>query len=217
MSQVMSSPLLAGGPAVGLAPCEEPRRALRPTPSPGLPPQYPYYTTEGWGAQVLMAPAPCKGPPSRLQQAPQAGAKASCLLPSPGEQTSGALEELDSYIDFSLESLNQMILELDPTFQLLPPGPGSPWAEPTQSTTSRRKKEEPEALGKEPGRSIRRRAWGPDLTGKDFSVKSENRGQCSIGKCCYLTSLFSLLYKRDKSKYPSLSSPFWGAPIVAQQ
>uniref|UniRef100_A0A4X1UD14 SH2 domain-containing protein n=1 Tax=Sus scrofa TaxID=9823 RepID=A0A4X1UD14_PIG len=93
-----------------------------------------------------MAPAPCKGPPSRLQQAPQAGAKASCLLPSPGEQTSGALEELDSYIDFSLESLNQMILELDPTFQLLPPGPGSPWAEPTQSTTSRRKKEEPEAL-----------------------------------------------------------------------
>uniref|UniRef100_A0A8D1X8X3 Tensin 4 n=1 Tax=Sus scrofa TaxID=9823 RepID=A0A8D1X8X3_PIG len=146
MSQVMSSPLLAGGPAVGLAPCEEPRRALRPTPSPGLPPQYPYYTTEGWGAQVLMAPAPCKGPPSRLQQAPQAGAKASCLLPSPGEQTSGALEELDSYIDFSLESLNQMILELDPTFQLLPPGPGSPWAEPTQSTTSRRKKEEPEAL-----------------------------------------------------------------------
>uniref|UniRef100_A0A8D1BX07 PID domain-containing protein n=1 Tax=Sus scrofa TaxID=9823 RepID=A0A8D1BX07_PIG len=146
MSQVMSSPLLAGGPAVGLAPCEEPRRALHPTPSPGLPPQYPYYTTEGWGAQVLMGPAPCKGPPSRLQQAPQAGAKASCLLPSPGEQTSGALEELDSYIDFSLESLNQMILELDPTFQLLPPGPGSPWAEPTQSTTSRRKKEEPEAL-----------------------------------------------------------------------
>uniref|UniRef100_A0A8C3YLK2 Tensin 4 n=1 Tax=Catagonus wagneri TaxID=51154 RepID=A0A8C3YLK2_9CETA len=146
MSQVMSGPLLAGGPAVGLPPCEEPRRALHPTPSPGLPPQCPYYTTEGWGAQVLMAPAPCKGPPSRLQQAPQAGAKASHLLPSPGEQASGALEELDSYIDFSLESLNQMILELDPTFQLLPPGPGSPWAEPTQSTTSRRKKEEPEAL-----------------------------------------------------------------------
>ncbi|MBV95899.1 Tensin-4, partial [Eschrichtius robustus] len=89
---------------------------------------------------------PSKEPPSRLQQAPQAGAKASCLPQSPGEQASGALEDLDSYIDFSLESLNQMILELDPTFQLLPPGPGGPWAEPTQSTTSRRKKEEPEAL-----------------------------------------------------------------------
>ncbi|KAM9045957.1 tensin-4 isoform 3-T4 [Megaptera novaeangliae] len=146
MSQVMSSPLLAGGPAVGLAPCEEPRRALNPAPSPGLPPQCLYYTTEGWGAQALMAPMPSKEPPSRLQQAPQAGAKASCLPQSPGEQASGALEDLDSYIDFSLESLNQMILELDPTFQLLPPGPGGPWAEPTQSTTSRRKKEEPEAL-----------------------------------------------------------------------
>uniref|UniRef100_A0A8C0DGC1 Tensin 4 n=1 Tax=Balaenoptera musculus TaxID=9771 RepID=A0A8C0DGC1_BALMU len=146
MSQVMSSPLLAGGPAVGLAPCEEPRRALHPAPSPGLPPQCLYYTTEGWGAQALMAPMPSKEPPSRLQQAPQAGAKASCLPQSPGEQASGALEDLDSYIDFSLESLNQMILELDPTFQLLPPGPGGPWAEPTQSTTSRRKKEEPEAL-----------------------------------------------------------------------
>nr|KAF6297217.1 tensin 4 [Myotis myotis] len=145
MSQVMPSPLLAGGHAVLLPPCEEPRRALHPAPSPNLPPQYPYYTTEGWGAQALMASTPCKEPPNRLQQAPQAGAKASCLLRSPGEQPSGALE--DSYIGFSLESLNQMILELDPTFQLLPTGSGGPWAEPTQSTTSQRKKEEPEALG----------------------------------------------------------------------
>uniref|UniRef100_A0A673V1L2 Tensin 4 n=2 Tax=Suricata suricatta TaxID=37032 RepID=A0A673V1L2_SURSU len=146
MSQVMSSPLLAGGHAVGLTPCEEPRRVLHPAPSPSLPPQCPYYTTEGWGAQALMAPAPNKGPPSRLLQGSQAGAKASCLLQSSGEQASGALEDLDSYIDFSLESLNQMILELDPTFQLFPPGAGTPWAEPTQSITSKKKKEEPEAL-----------------------------------------------------------------------
>ncbi|KAM8818987.1 tensin-4 [Rhynchonycteris naso] len=146
MSQVMSSPLLVGGHVVHLAPCEEPRRALHPAPSPSLPPQYPYYTTEGWGAQALMAPMLCKEPPTRLQQAPQADTKASCLLRSPEEQTSGALKDLDSYIDISLESLNQMILELDPTFQLLPPGPGGPWAEPTQSTTSRKKNEEPEAL-----------------------------------------------------------------------
>ncbi|XP_065766115.1 tensin-4 [Muntiacus reevesi] len=146
MSQVMSSPVLAGGPAVGLAPCEEPRRVLHPAPRPSLPPQCPYYTTEGWGAQALMAPMPCKGPPGRLQPTPQAGANASCLLQAPGEQVSGAREDLDSYIDFSLESLNQMILELDPTFQLLPPGPGGPEAQPTQSTTLRKKKEEPEAL-----------------------------------------------------------------------
>ncbi|XP_062968266.1 tensin-4 [Cynocephalus volans] len=145
MSQVMSSSLLAGGHEIGLAPCEEPRKALHPAPSPSLLPQCPYYTTEGWGAQALMAPTPCKGPPSRLQQAPPE-AKASCPLQTPGEQASGTPEELDSYIDFSLENLNQMILELDPTFQLLPPGAGSPRAESAQSTTSRRKKEEPEAL-----------------------------------------------------------------------
>ncbi|XP_035889768.1 tensin-4 [Phyllostomus discolor] len=148
MSQVMSSSLLAGGHAVHLAPCEEPRRALHPAPSPNLPvmPQCPYYTTQGWGTQTLMAPTPCKEPHNRLQQAPPAGAKASGLLPPLGEQTSGALGDLDSYIDLSLESLNQMILELDPTFQLLPPGPGGPWAEPTQSASPRRKKEEPEGL-----------------------------------------------------------------------
>ncbi|CAK6438410.1 unnamed protein product [Pipistrellus nathusii] len=146
MSQVMPSPLLAGGHAVRLPPCEEPRRVLHPAPSPSLPPQCAYYTTEGWGAQALMAPMPRKEPPSRLPQAPQAGAKASCLLRGPGEQPSGALEDLDACIGFSLESLNQMILELDPTFQLLPAVAGGPWAEPAQSTTSQRKKEEPEAL-----------------------------------------------------------------------
>ncbi|XP_053424139.1 tensin-4 isoform X3 [Nycticebus coucang] len=146
MSQVMSSPLLAGGHSVSLAPCEEPRRILHPAPSPSLLPQCSYYTMEGWGAQALGAPTPCKGPPNRLQQATQAEANANCLLQSPGEQASGTLEDLDSYIDFSLETLNQMILELDPTFQLLPAGAGSPQAKSSQSTTSRRKKEEPEAL-----------------------------------------------------------------------
>ncbi|XP_037583325.1 tensin-4 isoform X3 [Cebus imitator] len=145
MSQVMSSPLLAGSHTVSLTPHDEPRRSLHPAPSPSLPPQCSYYTTEGWRAQALMAPMPCMGPPGRLQQAPQVEAKATCFLPSPGEQALGTLEDLDSYIDFSLESLNQMILELDPTFQLLPPGTGGPQAEPTQSTTSIRK-EETEAL-----------------------------------------------------------------------
>lgn len=183
MSQVMSSPLLSRGHPVSLAPCEEARRALHPTPSPSLPPQCPYYTTEGWGAQALLAPMPCKGPPSRLPQAPPAGGKDSCLLP--GEQSLGALEELDSYVDFSLESLNQMILELDPTFQLLPSGAGGPWAEPTQSTTSRRKKEEPEALGKNLGCNTRKGAWGLGLMRKtDFPSKQRSRLQCPVGRCC---------------------------------
>ncbi|XP_058532253.1 tensin-4 isoform X1 [Ochotona princeps] len=139
----MSSPLLAGSPAVGLAACEEPRKPGAP--SPGLPPQCPYYTTEGWGAPALMAPRPGQRSFTRLQQAPQAAARAHFNQPGPEEQASDP-EELDSHIDFCLESLNQMILELDPTFQLLPPGPGVTQAEPAQRTTSRIKKEEPEAL-----------------------------------------------------------------------
>ncbi|XP_006832654.1 PREDICTED: tensin-4 [Chrysochloris asiatica] len=146
MSQVMSSPLLAGAHAVCLASHEELNRILHPAPSPSLPPQCLYYTTEGWGAQTLMAPMPCKGPSGKPQQAPQAGAKSSCFLQSSSEQASGAPDDLDSSIDFSLESLNQMILELDPTFQLLPPGTSGPRAEPAQNTTLRRKKEESEAL-----------------------------------------------------------------------
>ncbi|XP_075415446.1 tensin-4 [Tenrec ecaudatus] len=145
MSQVMSSPLLAGAHAVRMAPHEEPRRTLHPAPSRGLPPQCPYYTTEGWGAQALMAPLPCKGPPSSPQPAPQAGGKTDDLLQAPGLQTSGDPEDLASCIDFSLESLHQMILELDPTFQLLPPRAAGPQAEPAQSTALR-KREEPEVL-----------------------------------------------------------------------
>uniref|UniRef100_A0A8C6RFZ4 Tensin 4 n=1 Tax=Nannospalax galili TaxID=1026970 RepID=A0A8C6RFZ4_NANGA len=141
----MSSSLLTGGHAVSLAPHEESRMALHPTPSPGLPPLCSYYTTDGWGTQALMAPAPCKSPPSRIQQTQQAEAKAHCLLQCPGEQASGT-QDLDSYIDFSLETLNQMILELDPTFQLLPSGNAGSLAKPTHSTTSKSKKEEPEAL-----------------------------------------------------------------------
>ncbi|XP_048221228.1 tensin-4 [Perognathus longimembris pacificus] len=143
MSQVMSSSLRAGG----LATCEEARTAaLRPAPGPSLPPPCPYYTTEGWGAQALMAPAPCRGAPNKVPQALQAEGKTHGLLPCPGEPASGTPQGLDSYIDFSLESLNQMILELDPTFQLLPSGTGSPLAEPAPNTISKNKKEEQEAL-----------------------------------------------------------------------
>ncbi|XP_002719404.2 tensin-4 isoform X1 [Oryctolagus cuniculus] len=144
MSQVLSSPLLVGGRAVGLASCEEPTRAVAPSPS--LPPQCPYYTTEGWGVPALMAARTSKGDSNRLQQTPEAEANTHCRQQCPGGQASEPPDDLDSYIDFSLESLNQMILELDPNFQLLPPGLVGSQAEPAQNPTSRRKKEEPEAL-----------------------------------------------------------------------
>ncbi|KFO18784.1 Tensin-4 [Fukomys damarensis] len=131
MSQVMPGSLLAGSHTARL---EEPRTTLHAALSPSLPPPCPYYTTEGWGAQALMAPTPGMGPPSRLQQVPQ-----------PNSEDSGTPQDLGSYIDFSLETLNQMILELDPTFQLLPAGSGGPQARPGQTQGSR-SKEEPEAI-----------------------------------------------------------------------
>ncbi|EHB01636.1 Tensin-4 [Heterocephalus glaber] len=136
----MPSSLLAGSHTACLAPLEEPRTTLHAAPSPSLPPPCPYYTTEGWGAQALMAPMPSKGPPGQLQQ-----------VPRPDAKDSGTPKDLDPYIDFSLETLNQMILELDPTFQLLPPGTGGPQAGAAQSQGSRNKPEEPEAIGKELG------------------------------------------------------------------
>lgn len=114
---------------VSLTPHEESRMALHPAPSPGLPALCPYYTTESWGTQPLIAPTLCKGSSNKLQQAQQAEAKAHGLLQCPGEPAAGASQDLDSCIDFSLEALNQMILELDPTFQLLPSGIAGPQAE----------------------------------------------------------------------------------------
>lgn len=127
---------------VSLTPHEESRMALHPTPSHDLPALCPYYTTESWGTRPLMAATLCKGSSNRLQQAQQAEARAQCLLQCPGEQASGASKDLD----FSLEALNKMILELDPTFQLLPSGIAGPQAEPTNSVASRTKKEETDAL-----------------------------------------------------------------------
>ncbi|CAH6776070.1 tensin-4 [Phodopus roborovskii] len=142
----MSSSLLAGGHVVSLTAHEESRMALHPSPRPDFPALCPYYTTESWGTQPLMAPTPCRGTSSRFQQAQQAEAKAQSLLQHPGEQVSGTSQDMDSCIDFSLETLNQMILELDPTFQLLPSGTAGPQAEHASGITSRSKKEEPEAL-----------------------------------------------------------------------
>ncbi|XP_063107581.1 tensin-4 isoform X3 [Cavia porcellus] len=125
---------LAGGHTVRPVPHAEPRTTLHSAPSPSLPAPCPYYTTEGWGAQALMAPTPSKGPPSPVQQTPEPHGKAS-----------GTPQDLDSYVDFSLETLNQMILELDPTFQLLPPGLEGPQAQAAQSQDSR-SKEEPKGI-----------------------------------------------------------------------
>lgn len=198
---------------VSLTPHEESRMALHPTPSPGLPALCPYYTTESWGAQPLMAPTLCKGSSNRLQQAQQAEAKAHCLLQCPGEQDSGASQDLDSCIDFSLEALNKMILELDPTFQLLPPGIAGPQAESTNSMASRNKKEEPEALGKDLGHNQEGKLGDRAQSNKNSSTESVAQAALCCGECYaapnkLLTFLISLLHKKYKYKFLSLYNSF---------
>ncbi|XP_068930316.1 tensin-4 isoform X2 [Petaurus breviceps papuanus] len=161
MSQVMSSQMLRAGHAVCIGPQEEARNRFLPAPSTNLAPQCPYYTTEGWGTQVLMAPMPGKGQPLpsknsyALRDTPGAGQAVPTVtklnrLPQPRvQQDTGWTDELASSIGFSLESLNQMILELDPNFELLPSGAESLRANPAPTpnvTVSRSKKEDPEVL-----------------------------------------------------------------------
>ncbi|XP_074117554.1 tensin-4 [Sminthopsis crassicaudata] len=157
MSQVMSSQMLRAGHAVCVGPQEETRNSFLPTRSTNLAPQCPYYTTEGWGAQVLMAPTPAKGQPipnrgscvlnfhsPRTGQAAPAVTKSNCLPQPRGQQDTGWTDDLASSIGFSLESLNQMILELDPTFELLPSG-ADPAPTPNVAV-ARSKKEDSEIL-----------------------------------------------------------------------
>lgn len=170
---------------VSLTPHEESRMALHPTPSHDLPALCPYYTTESWGTQPLMDPTLCKGSSNRLQQAQQAEARAQCLLQCPGEQASGASQDLDSCIDFSLEALNKMILELDPTFQLLPSGIAGPQAEPTNSVASRTKKEEPDALGKDMGAQPRGNLGDRSQSNKSSSTESKAQASCVLWGVLY--------------------------------
>ncbi|KAM7334247.1 hypothetical protein ACRRTK_007567 [Alexandromys fortis] len=221
----MSSSLLAGGHVVSLTPHEESRMALHPSSNPSLPALCPYYTTESWGTQPLMAPTLCKGTPSRFQPAQQAEAKAHCPLQHPKEQASGTSQDLDSCIDFSLETLNQMILELDPTFQLLPSGTAGPQAEQASSITSRSKKEEPEALGRgqhplkglvfpyqewqtphRPSQPPQILQWATVAGEKDFTVQdtAENSGDIPRET---RSSSESLIFSGNQGRGPSPHTP----------
>ncbi|XP_074080073.1 tensin-4 isoform X2 [Macrotis lagotis] len=160
MSQVMSSQMLKAGHTVCGHPQEETRNSFLTARTTNLAPQCPYYTTEGWGAQVQMAPMPGKGQPlpnkgscvlslhtlgAGREVAPTA-TKLNCFPQPRVQQDTGWTDELTSSIGFSLESLNQMILELDPNFELLPSGVRTDPAPTPNATVARSKKEDSEVL-----------------------------------------------------------------------
>ncbi|XP_009643793.1 tensin-4 [Egretta garzetta] len=142
MSQVLQNHVLRVGQTVCVSSQEE-RPSLHPTGYPGcsgLPMKYPYYSTEGWadppavvhantrllpsgglyGAHPVFehvaAHAQGKGPQDTSLERP-----AAPYQPKEEEDTGTDPEAhlVPSALDIPIEALNQLILEIDPTFQPL--------------------------------------------------------------------------------------------------
>ncbi|NWZ87084.1 TENS4 protein, partial [Poecile atricapillus] len=178
MSQVIESHVLRVGQTVCISSPEE-SESLRPAGYPGcsaLPARYVYYSTETWtdphskvhpkapllpstrayGAQPVLEGKNQQN--SSLERAP------APRQPS-GEENTGTDPEAQPTspsLDITIETLNQMILEIDPTFQPLPHRPVEDAAQPAQGGTAATKKPEPEAVDIKYIELTPGRATGPD-------------------------------------------------------
>uniref|UniRef100_A0A663MQE4 Tensin 4 n=1 Tax=Athene cunicularia TaxID=194338 RepID=A0A663MQE4_ATHCN len=115
MSQVIQNHVLRVGQTVCVSSQEE-SKSLHPGGYPGcsaLPMKYAYYSTEGWAA-------PSAG--GKGQQDPSSETPAAPYQLKEEGDTGTDLEAhvVSPTLDISIESLNQLILEIDPTFQPLP-------------------------------------------------------------------------------------------------
>ncbi|NXH46614.1 TENS4 protein, partial [Dicaeum eximium] len=169
MSQVIESHVLRVGQTVCISSPEE-SRSLRPAGYPGcsaLPGKYIYYSTEAWadppavghpkarllpsgralGAQPLPSEhvaahtqgkqnSPLERPPAPCQQKEEENTS-----------TDPEAQPVSPSLDITLEALNQLMLEIDPTFQPLPCRPVKDAARPpARGDTVATKKQEPEAI-----------------------------------------------------------------------
>ncbi|NWT22502.1 TENS4 protein, partial [Cardinalis cardinalis] len=181
MSQVIESHVLRVGQTVCISSPEE-SESLRAAGYPRLPGKYVYYSTESWtdpcsvvhpkahllpryGAQPLpeLVAAHTQGKDqqnSSLERPP---------APSqPQEEESSSTDPEDQpmspSLDITIETLNQMILEIDPTFQPLPCRPVRAAGQPAaQGDTAATKKHEQEAIDIKYIELTPGRAAGPDL------------------------------------------------------
>uniref|UniRef100_A0A8C0TZ93 Tensin-4-like n=1 Tax=Cyanistes caeruleus TaxID=156563 RepID=A0A8C0TZ93_CYACU len=149
MSQVIESHVLRVGQTVCISSPEE-SESLRPPGYPGcsvLPAKYVYYSTEAWTDPHSMV----------RPKAP--------LLPSTrayGAQPVSEHLPMSPSLDITIETLNQMILEIDPTFQPLPCRPVEDAAQPAQGGTAATEKPDPEAVDIKYIELTLGRATGPD-------------------------------------------------------
>lgn len=178
MSQVIESHVLRVGQTVCISSPEE-SKSLRPAGYPGcssLPGKYVYYSTEAWaeppsmvhpkahllptgrafGAQPVLEHVAAHTQGKGQQNSPLERPPALCQ-PKEEENTSTDPEAqpVSPSLDITIETLNKMILEIDPTFQPLPCRPVKDTAQPVKDTaqppaqgdTAATKKQDPEAIG----------------------------------------------------------------------
>ncbi|NXI20584.1 TENS4 protein, partial [Irena cyanogastra] len=187
MSQVIESHVLRVGQTVCISSPEE-SKSLRPAGYPGcsaLPGKYVYYSTESWAeppsvvhpkARLLPSGRAYGAQPVSEHAAAHAqgkGQQNSSLERAPGPcrpeeeentSTDPEAQPVSPSLDITLETLNQMILEIDPTFQPLPCRPLRDAAQPAaQGDTAATKKQEPEAIDIKYIELTPGRATGPDL------------------------------------------------------
>ncbi|NWW16144.1 TENS4 protein, partial [Falcunculus frontatus] len=181
MSQVIESHVLRVGQTVCISSPEE-SKSLHPA---GYPGKYVYYSTEAWtdppsmvhpkarllpgvrayGAQPVSEHVAAHTQGKGQQNSSLERPPAPC---QPKEEENASLDPeaqpTSPSLDITIETLNKMILEIDPTFQPLPCRPVKDAAQPAaQGDTAATKKQDPEAIDIKYIELTPGRATGPDL------------------------------------------------------
>ncbi|NXW42254.1 TENS4 protein, partial [Nyctiprogne leucopyga] len=182
MSQVIQNHVLRVGQTVCVSSQEE-SKSLHPAGYPGcsvLPLKYSYYPTEGWADPAVVVHTNTRLLPNTglygarpvfqpMAAHTQGKGQQDTSLERPTAPCQSKQEEkmdpethlVSPTLDISIESLNQLILEIDPTFQPLTCKPGKDVVQPAaQGDAAATKKQDPEATDTKyiemtPGRSAR--------------------------------------------------------------
>ncbi|NWX31830.1 TENS4 protein, partial [Notiomystis cincta] len=188
MSQVIESHVLRVGQTVCISSPED-GESLHPAGYPGcsaLPGKYVYYSTESWGAPPSTVRPTARLLPSgrgygaqplaehvaahtqgKGQQDPPFERAPAPWQPEEEEDSSVVDPEaqpMSPSLDITIETLNQLILEIDPTFQPLPCRPEKDAAPPAaQGDAAAAKKRDPEAIDIKYIELTPGRATGSDL------------------------------------------------------
>ncbi|NWV02392.1 TENS4 protein, partial [Ptilonorhynchus violaceus] len=187
MSQVIETHVLRVGQTVCISSPEE-SKGLHPAGYPGcsaLPGKYVYYSTEAWtDPPSVVHPKAHLLPSGRLYGAQPVLEHVAARTQGKGQQDSSLerppapcqpkeeenismdpeAQPVSPSLDITIERLNQMILEIDPTFQPLPCRPVKDAAQPSaRGDTVATKKQEPEAIDIKYIELTPGRATGPDL------------------------------------------------------